>query len=106
VQGYQTEGPNMTETTPPAPFVDDLDAPEIFTSGASGFFRYENNIIITFESPRIDHSMPPGSLSRVVVARLVLPLGGAQTLVTTLNDFLIQQGASPSDAIAGSALRQ
>ena len=38
----------------PANFVDDPHAPEIFSSGATGFFVANGNITITFESARVD----------------------------------------------------
>lgn len=51
----------MTDITgnPLPPLVDDLTAPVVFVSGAAGFFLLENNITITFETARSDHSTNP-----------------------------------------------
>ena len=67
-------------------------APEIFASGATGFFVSNNTISITLESIRADHAEKPGPLQRVVVGRLVMPAAGAQGLAIGLFDFLEKQG--------------
>jgi hypothetical protein len=96
----------MVDEVPAIAFLDNPHAPEFFASSATGFFRLENNIVITFESIKVNHATTPGPVSRVVIGRLVLPIGGAQGLVAGLNDFLEKQGVGPSDAIAGGATRQ
>lgn len=96
----------MAESEVQVPLIDLQDVSELYASGAAGFFRLEHDIIITLECQRIDHSAGQATLSRMVVGRLVLPIGGAQTLVTTLNAFLEQQGVGPSNAIAGTPVRQ
>jgi hypothetical protein len=97
---------DITADSPSVAFVDDPHAPEVFATSAAGFFHFQGNVTITFESPRVDHSTTPGPVNRVVMARLVMPVAGAQNLVAALNGFLEQQGLSPSDAIAAGSTRQ
>ncbi|MEY4708589.1 MAG: hypothetical protein RJB58_2312 [Pseudomonadota bacterium] len=73
-------------------FVDNVTAPDIYATGATGFFVSNGAISITLESIRASHSEPPGPLSRVVVGRLVMPISGAQGLAIGLFDFLEKQG--------------
>jgi hypothetical protein len=73
-------------------FVDNPLAPELYASGATGFFVSNGIITITLESVRPDHAETPGPLSRVVVGRLVMPAAGAQGLAIGLFDFLEKQG--------------
>ncbi len=95
----------MTKDARPT-FIDDPHAPEIFASDATGFFMLGGNIVITFESARVNHAVSPGPISRVVSARIVLPVAAAQGLVVGLNDFLAQMGVDPSDAVVGDKGRQ
>src|SRR5215471_20135320 len=48
--------------------------------GATGFFIHQGNLSITFSSARVDHRSDPGPVSRVVVGRVVLPVGAAAGL--------------------------
>lgn len=97
----------MADTeVPEIPLLDNPHAPEVFATVASGFFHLNGNITITFESARLDHSQDPPLVNRVVLARLVMPVSGAQGLVVGLNDFLEKQGLSPTTAILGGAARQ
>ncbi len=73
-------------------FVDNPEAPEIFSSGATGFFVANGNITVTFESARADHSQSPGPVYRAVVGRIVMPAAAAQGLAVGLFDFLEKQG--------------
>jgi hypothetical protein len=73
-------------------FVEDSSAPEIFVAEAFGFAGFERNIHITFAAPRVRHSTNPPSIERRVVARIVIPITGAQGLVSGLSDFLKQRG--------------
>jgi len=60
------------------PLIDNPLASEFFADEATGFFM--GNLSITFSSARVDHKSDPGSVSRVVVGRVVLPIaarGGA-----------------------------
>lgn len=91
---------------PPVNFIDDPHAPEIFASAITGFFHVADNIILTLESARVDHSTTPGPVNRVVVQRIVLPITAAQGLVVSLNDFLEKEGLSPSEAVKGSQTSQ
>ena len=83
-------------TTPIKPadikFTDNPLAPEIYASGATGFFVSNGIITITLEAIRADHGENPGPLSRVAVARLTMPATGAQGLAVGLFNFLEQQG--------------
>ena len=73
---------------------DDPNAPEIYAAAATGFFNANGAICITLETARADHSKSPAPVSRVVVARLVMPAGGAQALAVGLFDYLEKQGFS------------
>jgi hypothetical protein len=76
-------------------FIDNPLAPETFASGVSGFLITPGTIHITFESARVNHMLSPGPVNRVVVARLVMPVAGAQALAAGLYDFLKQHGLDP-----------
>jgi hypothetical protein len=78
--------------TLPVTFIDNPHAPEVFASRVAGFFNFEGNIVIAFESARVDHSQTPGPVNRVVIARLVMPASGAHGLAVGLFDFMRQQG--------------
>ena len=90
----------------PVTFVDDPHAPEVFASAAAGFFVLHGNVVITFESARVDHSKSPGPVKRVVIGRVVLPISGAQGLALGLHDFLVGQGLDPTKAVKGGATSQ
>src|SRR5580693_3999682 len=99
----------MTTTPPPAlpvSFVDDPQMAETFASGVSGFFVLGGNVVITFESARIDHSSSPGPVNRVVCARIVMPIGVAQGLAVGLHDFLTKQGFDPTAALTAGETQQ
>jgi hypothetical protein len=76
-------------------FIDNQHAPEVFADNATGFFVAGGCIRITFESVRVNHATSPGPLNRVVMARLVMPIQGAQGLASGLYDFLKKQGLDP-----------
>ncbi|RMB28380.1 hypothetical protein C8J47_2597 [Sphingomonas sp. PP-F2F-G114-C0414] len=63
-------------------------------------------IVLTLESARCDPASQPPSLKRVVVGRVALTSAAAQALVAGLNQFLEQQGLSPSKAMASGATFQ
>lgn len=86
--------------------VDNPQAPELFASAASGFFVFNGNVVITFESARVDHSRSPGPVNRIVVGRIVLPIAGAQALALGLHDILAKQGFDPTAAAKGGASSQ
>jgi hypothetical protein len=77
--------------TPPVAFLDNPHAPDVFADGGSGFFNFNGNIRITFESVRVNHATTPGPLTRVVIGRLVMPLLAAEAMAKGLLDFINQQ---------------
>jgi hypothetical protein len=83
------------EQEPPLSFVDNLHAPEVFASSCTGFFVENGVVHLTFESLRVNHATSPGPVNRVVIARLVMPISGAQGLAAGLYDFLKNQGLDP-----------
>jgi hypothetical protein len=88
----------MTDQTPKPAFIDDLHSPEIFASDASGFFISEGVVRFTFESIRASHRDNPDTPSRVVVARVAMPVPGAQRLLIGLYDFLRKNKLDPVPA--------
>jgi hypothetical protein len=80
----------------PLPFLDNPHAPEVFATVATGFFINAGNVSITFESLRVNHETSPGPVNRVVIARVVIPVAGAQALALSLYDFLKKQGLDPA----------
>ena len=90
----------MTSSTEQAPinFVDDPHAPEVFATEVVGFLVNSGNVHITFATPRVDHVTSPGPINRVVNARLVMPVQGAQALAAGLYDFLKTHGLDPVPA--------
>ncbi len=98
--------PRREAPAPQVPLVDNMFAPEIFATGISGYSNINGTIAIALESARCDHARTPATFERVVVGRVVLTAAAAQGLVASLNDFLEQQGLSPSDAVVGRSTRQ
>ena len=91
---------NRLAITPAAPrLIDDPRAPEVYASNFSGIQLCSGNAVITFESSRADHSAGNGLINRVVVARVVMPISVAQSLVLQLHG-LIDRGGSASAAAA------
>lgn len=88
------------------PYIDNPFAPEIFATGYSGLANLNGVIVLTLESARCDHSRPQPALERVVVGRVALTTTAALELVTGLNQFLEQQGFSPSKVLADVATFQ
>jgi hypothetical protein len=81
--------------TPGVEFIDDPHAPEVFAGEAVGFFLNAGIIQITFASMRTNHGKEPASLSRLVIARLAMPIPGAQGLAAGLYNFLKTNGLDP-----------
>lgn len=79
----------------PVHFIDNPHAPEVLATEVAGFWLNQGNVHITLESARIDHAKSPGPVNRVVIARLVMPIGGAQNLAAGLYDFLKTHGYDP-----------
>jgi hypothetical protein len=85
----------MTDQIPIPEFIDDLRSPEIFASDASGFFISEGVVRFTFESVRASHKDNPDPPARVVIARVAMPVPGAQRLLIGLYDFLRKNKLDP-----------
>ncbi len=85
----------MADQPPRPAFVDDLQSIEIFASDASGFFLSEGVVRFTLESIRASHKDNPDTPSRVVIARLAMPVPGAQRLLVGLYDFLRKNQLDP-----------
>jgi len=86
--------------SPQINFIDNPHAPEIFAAQHAGIWVTNGNVHITLESGRVQYGGESASLNRVVIARLVMPIGGAEDLAVKLFDLLKQQGAtntSPAD---------
>ena len=88
------------------PLINDPHAPEVFTTGCCGLSIGNGTVAVTFESARCDHSDPHAAMQRVVVNRLVMPIGAAQALVLQLNDALQRSGLSPSQAATAGMVAQ
>ena len=73
-------------------FLDNPFAPEFFASAPAGFSIINNNISITFESPRVNHSKSPGKTANIVAVRIVMPISGAQRLAVKLFNYLETHG--------------
>jgi hypothetical protein len=90
-------------TASPPPLIDNPLAPEFYADEATGFFIHQGNLSITFSSARVDHKSDPGPVSRVVVGRVVLPVGAAAGLAVGLYDFLKKMGIDPAGAAPDQA---
>ncbi|MGU3392338.1 hypothetical protein [Sphingomonas sp. M1A8_2b] len=104
IKGIPTSAPMPSQELPA--LIDNPFAPEVFATGLAGFANLNGVIVVTLESARCDHALQPPSLERVVVGRIALTSVAAQALVAGLNQFLEQQGLSPSKAIASGATFQ
>src|SRR4029077_11857494 len=89
-----TGGHVMTNITPAAPtvtFLDNPHAPDVFADGWTGFFTFNGNIKITFESVRVNHVTSPrpgiASSDRTVSDAP----GGGRAMAKGLLDFIGQQ---------------
>ena len=76
-------------------FIDNPHAPAVFATEPAGVYLHAGNVHITFAAERVDHSTTPGPVNRVVIARLVMPVSGAQGLAAGLYDFLKKHGLDP-----------
>ena len=70
------------------PLIDNPQAPEVFADELVGVFFNSGNIRMTFASGRSDHSRDPAVLTRVVMARLVMPAGSVEGAIQLLSQFL------------------
>ena len=95
----------MPDTAPDV--VDNMLSPELFCDGALSFFVLNGVVRITLTSVRAPQSLSaPGRPVPVIVARISMPVSGAQELALGLNDFLEKQGFSPSAAVAAGSTKQ
>jgi hypothetical protein len=101
-----TPAPASVAPLPVPAIIDNPFAPEILATGFAGFANMSGMIVLTLESARCDHSRPAPAIERVVVGRVALTISAAQDLVTNLNEFLEQQGLSPTRAMAGASTFQ
>jgi hypothetical protein len=72
----------------PVPFVANLNAPDLFASGAFGAFVDKGNVHITLVARRCDYSSDPNILTDVVIGRLVMPLSATEQMVQFLENCL------------------
>lgn len=93
------DGPQTKPQLPP--LVDAANAADIYADEAAGFFLMSGNVRITFASLRGNHSTDPASAARVVVGRLVLPLGAAEALQKGLAEFLERMKAQ-ANTVSGN----
>lgn len=84
-----------TAHLPPIGYDDNPSAPQVFADEAVGFWLHNGVVMVTMTSTHIDHHTTPGPITRQVVARLVLPVAGAQHLAAGLYNFLKQHGLDP-----------
>lgn len=104
IKGVSASDPVRAPALPA--LIDNPFAPEIFATGFAGLANLNGVIVLTLESARCDHTREPPSVERIVVARVALTSAAAQDLVAGLNQFLEQQGLSPSKALAAGATFQ
>lgn len=93
----------MSDTTPA--FIDNPHAPDVFADEAMGFFLASGNVRITFVSYRVNHSVSPGPVSRVVIGRLVMSLPAAEAMHRGLADFIARMKAQAESAPHGTTLQ-
>jgi hypothetical protein len=87
-------------------FLDNPHAPDVFADGATGWFYFNGNIRITFESVRCNHESAPGPVTRVVIGRLVMSLVSAEEMCRGLLSFIeSQKGQQTSTAQAAPTLQ-
>jgi hypothetical protein len=80
----------------PIPFLDNPAAPDVFATNATGFVNLGGAIGITFETLKVHHGEPAGALTRTVIGRVVMPIGGAQALAVGLYNFLAENNLTPN----------
>ncbi|HEU5047345.1 MAG TPA: hypothetical protein VFT64_05810 [Rickettsiales bacterium] len=72
------------------PFVENLNAPDIYADEAVGFLLANNTMRITLATAKLDHTQKPGSTQQsfVVTNRLVMPITAAENLHKLLGQML------------------
>ena len=80
-------------------------APEVFASNATGFLAIGDSVVITLECGKSDYTKSPPEIVRHVVARLVMPRGGAEGLAIGLFEFLKQNDATTTAGGSGASVQ-
>ena len=75
--------------------IDAPHAPTMYATAYSGIWLYAGAVHVTLEASRINHSTSPGSIQRVVIGKLVMPVEAAQRLAVGLFKFLTEHGVPP-----------
>ena len=88
------------------PLLDNPLASEFFSSLCCGFSLVQGTITLTFETTRCDHTSPGGTMVRLIVGRVTMPILGAQALALDLNNCLNRSGFSPSHAATEGMVAQ
>jgi hypothetical protein len=87
------------------PVIDHPLAPEIFAGGGACFGLIGTTaVVVTLTSPRWNPE--DDTAAQHVVARIVLPLHRAQTLVLGLNAFLEKHGHKPANLVRNGLVKQ
>lgn len=79
------------------PFLDNPAAPDVFATNATGFVNLGGAIGITFETVKVHHGQTPGAVTRIVIGRVIMPVGGAQALAVGLYNFLAEHNLAPPE---------
>ena len=87
--------PNARPVLPTIRYDDNPAAPQAFADEAVGFWLHNGVVMLTLTSTHIDHHSSPGPVTRQVVARIVMPVAGAQGLAAGLYNFLKKNGLDP-----------
>jgi hypothetical protein len=73
-------------------------SPDVFADAAIGFFTFNGNMRITFESARSNYAVSPIEVDRVVIGRLVMPVDAAEAMAKAILDQLARMRASGEEA--------
>jgi hypothetical protein len=80
---------------------------DLFADGAAGLFLFNGNLRITLETNRADHGTTPPTTNHFVVARLVMPVAGAEAMARgILKSIGSHKPSSPRTGGTGSATMQ
>jgi hypothetical protein len=91
----------------PKGLLDNPHAADVFADGATGWFYFNGNIRITFESVWCNHESAAGQVTRVVIGRLVMSLVSAEEMCRGLLSFIeSQKGHQTSRAQATPMLEK
>jgi hypothetical protein len=87
----------MADNQPAINFIDNPHAPELFAAQHAGIWVTNGNVHITLEAPRVAYEADGASLNRVVIARLIMPISGAEDLAVKLFNLLKEQGVKSTE---------